>query len=72
MNAHPTRPVAWSTNGIVATPHYLASQAGLRILQDGGSAVDAAIATNAVLQVVWGCFQTALTALNLTPVRCTA
>lgn len=49
----PTRPTALATNGIVATPHYLASQAGLRVLQDGGSAVDAAIAANAVLQVVY-------------------
>ena len=49
----PTRPTALSTNGVVATPHYLASQAGLRILQEGGSAVDAAVAANAVLQVVY-------------------
>ena len=48
-----TRPAALATNGIVATPHYLASQAGLRILQEGGTAVDAAVAANAVLQVVY-------------------
>lgn len=47
------RPVTWTTNGVVATPHYLASQAGLRVLQDGGNAIDAAIAANAVLQVVY-------------------
>src|SRR5579864_7305028 len=50
---YPTRPTALVTNGMVATPHYLASQAGLRMLQEGGSAVDAAVAANAVLQVVY-------------------
>ena len=37
--------------GVVATSHYLASQAGAGILAKGGSAVDAAICANAVLSV---------------------
>jgi gamma-glutamyltranspeptidase len=47
------RPVTMAPHGLVASPHYLASQAGVDILKKGGSAVDAAIATNAVLNVVY-------------------
>ncbi|MFN9299547.1 MAG: gamma-glutamyltransferase family protein, partial [Acidobacteriota bacterium] len=38
-----------SKYGIVAAPQFLASQAGARILEQGGNAIDAAIAANAVV-----------------------
>jgi gamma-glutamyltranspeptidase len=47
------RPSTWAPRGVVSTPHYLASGAGLNVLQRGGSAVDAAIAANAVLCVAY-------------------
>ena len=47
------RPSTRAAHGMVSTPHYLASVAGLEILQRGGSAVDAAIAANAVLCVAY-------------------
>src|SRR5579863_4507333 len=46
------RSMTISQRGIVATSQTLASQAGAQILARGGSAVDAAIASNAVLGVV--------------------
>jgi gamma-glutamyltranspeptidase/glutathione hydrolase len=45
------RSVVATQYGIVATSEVLASQAGAHILEQGGSAIDAAIAANAVLQV---------------------
>jgi gamma-glutamyltranspeptidase / glutathione hydrolase len=46
------RSMVISQGGIVATSQTLASQAGAQVLARGGSAVDAAIAANAVLGVV--------------------
>src|SRR5579864_8725354 len=47
------RPVTYARRGVVSAPHYLAAQAGLDLLKAGGNAVDAAIAANATLQVVY-------------------
>ena len=44
---------AYGADGVVAAPHYLASLAGIDVLRDGGSALDAAIAANLVMAVVW-------------------
>jgi gamma-glutamyltranspeptidase/glutathione hydrolase len=46
------RSMVISKNGIVAAESPLAAQAGVRILENGGNAVDAAIATNAMMGVV--------------------
>src|ERR1051325_2173888 len=45
------RSMVITDRGIVATSHYLASQAGAQVLAQGGSAMDAAITANAVLGV---------------------
>src|SRR5580700_8924538 len=47
-----TRSMVISKGGIVASESPLASQAGVRILENGGNAVDAAIAANAMMGVV--------------------
>lgn len=44
---------ALAPHGMVACAHYLATQAGVQILTQGGNALDAAIAANAVMTVVY-------------------
>ncbi len=47
---HPTQPLL-ASEGLVTSAHPLASLAGVRVMQEGGNAFDAAIAVNAVLNV---------------------
>jgi len=47
-----TRPELRGTFGMVATTHWLASAAGMAVLEQGGNAFDAAVASGFTLQVV--------------------
>ena len=47
-----TRPLVSGTFGVVASTHWLASAAGMAVLEQGGNAFDAAVATGLTLQVV--------------------
>ena len=46
------RPVSMGSNGIISSGHHLASLAGIKVLQEGGNAVDAALAASFTLAVV--------------------
>jgi gamma-glutamyltranspeptidase/glutathione hydrolase len=50
--AFTTRPELRGTFGMVASTHWLASAAGMAVLEQGGNAFDAAVATGLTLQVV--------------------
>src|SRR6516225_8431401 len=47
------RPATLAPNGLVTSPHSLASAAGVDVLRAGGSAIDAALAASAVLSVIY-------------------
>ncbi|MGH3447310.1 MAG: gamma-glutamyltransferase, partial [Nocardioidaceae bacterium] len=47
-----TRPELIGTFGMVGSTHWLASQTGMAVLEAGGNAFDAAVASGFVLQVV--------------------
>ena len=52
MQAFTTRPEIRGTFGVVASTHWIASAVGMGILEKGGNAFDAAVATGLALQIV--------------------
>jgi gamma-glutamyltranspeptidase/glutathione hydrolase len=52
MTAFTTRPEITGTFGVVTSTHWIATAVGMRMLELGGNAFDAAVATGLVLQVV--------------------
>jgi len=52
MTSQPLRPNILGTRHVIVAGHYLASQAGLQVLEAGGNAVDAGVAAGIALSVV--------------------
>lgn len=52
MTAFTTRPEILGRFGVVASTHWIASAVGMKILEEGGNAFDAAVATGLALQVL--------------------
>jgi len=52
MGSFTTRPELKGTFGMVSSTHWLATQCGMAVLEQGGNAFDAAVAAGFVLQVV--------------------
>ncbi|KAA0968205.1 gamma-glutamyltransferase family protein [Aureimonas fodinaquatilis] len=52
MTAFTTRPEIVGTFGVVASTHWIATSVGMRMLELGGNAFDAAVATGLALQVL--------------------
>ena len=57
-----------SFGGMVVAPHHHAAQAGLRVLQDGGNAIEATVAAAAAITVAYP-HMNALGAVSYTHLR---
>ena len=52
MSGFTTRPEILGRFGVVTSTHWIASAVGMKILEQGGNAFDAAVATGLALQVL--------------------